>query len=247
VLRRRWASTPRSERQSTRSSEVEQDNVLRPDVVGESRFRHDSNLSAVERQKHERHRTFSVKQDSSGRRAAMDLPAWAIAPASPQGPASDDDTGGGGDECLPGRLSYLQQFDADDDDDESYDDDCDDHEFELETEPQPRPGKTKARAKWSSTIAAAPGALVLGSGKRKQAAGQRNNGGAGNSKRPKQRPCRFDGGCDKTIRSNGLCIAHGGGKRCQHAGGWVWQECCTLNFLLHCPRRGQPMSACGWV
>jgi hypothetical protein len=255
----RWASTPTSEWQSTRSSAVGQDKVvLRPDVVGESSFHNDSNLTAVvvERQSHER-RKFSVKRDSGDGQAAMALPAWAIAPATSTGPLSDIDTGGGGDESLPVRLSYEQrsdaddddeesedvdcddhefalgdeslqvrlnyeqQFDVDDDGDESDDEDCDDHEFELESKRQPRVsalGKTKARAKWSATTtASAAGAVVLGSGKRKQAAGQRNDGGAGSSKRPKRTLCRFNGGCDNKNHSNGLCRAHGGGRRCQHA------------------------------
>jgi hypothetical protein len=226
VRRHRWVSTPRSEWQSTRSSVVEPDSVvLRPDVVGESRYRSDSssysNLSAVERPRHGR-RKVSAKQDSGSRQAALGLPAWAIAPATSTGPAGDDDTGGGGDESLPVRLSYEQRFDADDNDDESEDEYCDDHEFEPESKRPPRVsalGKTKARAKWSATMATAPTVVVLGSGKRKEAAGQRNNGGAGSSKRPKRTLCRFNGGCDKVIYGNGLCSAHGGGKRCQHAGG----------------------------
>jgi hypothetical protein len=219
-----WASTPSSEWQSTRSSAVEQDQVvLRPDMVGESRLHNDSNLSAIDRQRHER-RKFSANQDSSSRQAAMGLPAWAIAPATSSGPASDDDTGGGGDVSLLVRLSYEQRSDGDDDDDddESDGEDFDDHEFELESKRQSRVsalGKTKARAEGSATATALPGAVVLGSSKRKQAAGQRNNGGAGSSKRRKGSLCRFDGGCDNRIQSNGLCTAHGGGKRCQHAGG----------------------------
>jgi hypothetical protein len=221
--RHRWASTPRNEWQSTRSSVVEQDKVvLRPDVVGESRFHNESTLSAVERQRHERRR-FSVKQDSGSRLAALGLPAWAIAPAKSSGPACDDDTGGGGDESVPVRLSYAQRSDFDDDDDESDDEVCDDDEFEPESKRQRRVsalGKTKARAKWSATKAtASAGVVVLGSSKRKQAAGQRNNGHAGSSKRPKRYLCRFNGGCDKVVQSNGLCLAHGGGKRCQYAGG----------------------------
>jgi hypothetical protein len=223
VRRHRWASTPRSEWQSTRSSVVEQDNVvLRPDVIGESRFRSDSNVSAVtvERQRRER-RKFSAKQDSRSRQPAMGLPAWAIAPATSTGPGSDDGDRGG-DESLPVRLSYEQRSDGDDDNDESDDEDCADYELELERKRQPRvsaQAKTKARAKWSATMAAAPGVVVLGSSKRKQATGQRNNDCAGSSKRPKRSLCRFNGGCDKVIHSHGLCMAHGGGKRCQHAGG----------------------------
>jgi hypothetical protein len=223
VLRRRWASTPRSEWQSTRSSAVEQDTaLLRPDDFGESRFHNDSNLPAVAvgRQRRER-RKFSVKQGSGSRQAALGLPAWAIAPATSTGPASDGDAGGGGDESLPVRLSYEQRSDADDDDDESEDEDCDDHELELESKRKSRVsalGKTKARAKWSATVAAAD-VVVLRSSKRKQVSGQRNNGGAGSSKRRKGALCRFDSGCDNIIQSNGLCTAHGGGKRCQYAGG----------------------------
>jgi hypothetical protein len=145
----------------------------------------------------------------------MGLPAWAIASATSTVPASDDDTGGG-DESLPVRLSYEQLFAADDDDDESDDEDCDDHEFELESKRQPRvsaPGKTKARIKLSVIMVPSAAAVVLGSGKRKQAAGQRNNGDAGSSKRPKRNLCRFNGGCDNKNHSNGLCKAHGGGKR----------------------------------
>jgi hypothetical protein len=80
--RHRWASTTRSEWQSTRSSAVEQDSVvLRPDFVGESSFRNDSNVSDVERQRRERRRLL-VKQDSGDRQVALGLPAWAIAPAT---------------------------------------------------------------------------------------------------------------------------------------------------------------------
>jgi hypothetical protein len=120
---------------------------------------------------------------------------------------------------VPVRLSYAQRSDGDDGDDESDDEDWDDHERELESKRHQRVsalGKTKARTKWSATMAAAPGALVLGSGKRKQAVEQRSKGGAG---RPKGPLCRFNGGCDNLVQSNGLCVAHGGGKRCQHAGG----------------------------
>jgi hypothetical protein len=257
VRRHRWVSTTKSEWQSTRSQVAEQDEVvLRPDVVVESRFRNDTNLSDVERQRHDRHRS-SVKQESGSRLAAMGLPAWAIAPASSRGPVTNDDTGGGDDESLPVRLSYVQRFVADDDDDESDDEDCDDHELavgdeslpvrlsneqrsdaddddesdnedyddhelELETKGKPRVsalGKTKARAKWSPKTSASSGVLAPGSGKRKQAVGQRNNGGAESSKRRKRTLCRFNGGCDKVSKRNGLCIAHGGGKRCRHAGG----------------------------
>jgi hypothetical protein len=222
VLRHRWASTPRSEWQSTRSSVLEQDTVvLRPVVGGESRFRNDSNLSVVERQRRERRRS-SVKQDSGSRQAAMGLPAWAVAPATSGGPACDDDTGGGGDESLPVRLSYEHRSDGDDGDDESEDEDCDDHELEFETKHQPRVsalGKTKAHAKWSATTTASPDTVVLGSGKRKHTTGRRTNGNAGSSKRPKGTFCRFNGGCDKKIETNGLCKAHGGGQRCRHAGG----------------------------
>jgi hypothetical protein len=222
VLRHRWASTARSEWQSTRSSAVEQDIVaLRSDVLRESTFHNDSNLSdvAVGGQRHER-RNFSVKQ--GGRLAPLGLPAWAVAPATSRGPASDHETGGGGDESMPVRLSYEQRSDGDYDDDESEDENFDYHELELESKRQPRvsaQGKTKARAKWSATPTASGGAVVFGSGKRKQAAGQRNNGGAGSSKRRKRPRCRFNGGCDKVVQSNGLCVGHGGGKRCQHAGG----------------------------
>jgi hypothetical protein len=219
--RHRWASTSNSEWQSTRASGVDQDRVvLRPVGVGESTFRDDSNLCAVERQWPERCR-FSSKQDSSSRLGALGLPAWVIAPATSRGSASDDDTGGG-DESLPVRLSYAQRFNADDDDDESEDEDYDYHELEPESKRQPPVSalwRTKARAKWSGTIVASAGVVVLGSGKWKQAAGQRNNGDAGSSKRPKKTPCRFDGGCDYLVRSNGLCMTHGCGKRCQHAGG----------------------------
>jgi hypothetical protein len=248
VRRNRWASTPRSEWQSTRASAVEQDKVVvRPDVVGESRFRNDSNLSAVERQRHERRRLL-VKQDSGTRLAALCLPAWAIAPATSRGPAAslpvrqiyaqqfnadgDDDESddedcddhelAGGGASLPVRLRYVQRSDGDNDDDESDDEDCDDHELELESKRQPRVsalGKGKARAKWNATTTAAAGAVVLGGGKRKQVAGQRNNGDAGSSKRRKRYLCRFDGGCDHVVKSNGLCRTHGGGKRCQYAGG----------------------------
>jgi hypothetical protein len=220
--RHRWASTQRSEWQSTRSSAVEQDtDVLAPGAVGESRFRNDSNLSAaaVERQRHER-RKFSVNQDSGGRQAAMGLPAWAIAPATSRCLAGDIDTGGG-DDSLIVRLSYEHQSDGDDND-ESEDEECDDDELELESKCQPRVpalGKTKARAKWSGTTTASADEVVLGSGKRKQAAGQQNDGSARSSKRPKGSLCRFNGGCDKNVQSNGLCKAHGGGKRCQYAGG----------------------------
>jgi hypothetical protein len=218
--RTRWVSTPRREWQSARSSVVEHDKVvLRSDVVGESRFRNDSNLSvvAVGRQRHQR-RNYSVKQDPGGRQAALGLPAWAIAPVTSSGHASDDDASVG-DESLPVRLSYEQQIDVDDDDDEGEKEDCDDRELEFESKRVSAQGKTKAHAKWSATMAGSAGVVVLGSGKRKQAAGKRNNGGAGSSKRPKGSLCRFDGGCDKKIQSNGLCSAHGGGKRCQHAGG----------------------------
>jgi hypothetical protein len=218
--RHRWASTTKSEWQSTRSSAVEQDRVvMRPDVVGESRCRNDPNLSAVG--KHER-RKFSVKQESGSPLATLGLHAWAIAPATSTVPASDSHAGGGGTESLPVRLSYVQQFDDDDDDGESEDENCDDREFEPESKRRlcvSGLGKTKARAKWSATTAGAPGVVVAGRGKRKQAAGQRNNGDAGSSKRRKRYLCRFNGGCDKIIKSNGLCQAHGGGKRCQHAGG----------------------------
>jgi hypothetical protein len=219
--RQRWVAIPRSEWQSTRAPAVEQDSVvLRPDVDGESRFRNDSNVSAVERQRHER-RQFSVRQDTGDRQAALGLPAWAIAPATSTGSDGDDD-GSEGDETLPVRLSYEQGSDANDDDDESEDEDCDAHEFEPESKRQPRvsePGKTKARAKRGATTTASRGLDVLASCKRKQAAGQWNNGDAGSSKRPKLNICRFDGGCHKLIHSHGLCVAHGGGKRCQYAGG----------------------------
>jgi hypothetical protein len=221
VRRNCWVSTPRSEWQSTRTSAVEQDTVvLRPDVVSESSFHSDSNLSAVERQRHER-RNFAVKQESGSREAALGLLVWAIAPSTSSGPASDDG-GRSGDESLPVRLSFEHRSDGDDDDDESEDEDCKDHGLELESKPQPpvsAQGKTKARAKWSSTTTAAPDAVVLESGKRKQSARQRNNGGAGSSKRPKGSLCRFNGGCRKFTQGNGLCKAHGGGKRCQYAGG----------------------------
>jgi hypothetical protein len=238
VRRHRWASTTKSEWQSTRSSAVGQDKVgLIPDVFGEPSFRNDSNLSAVavERQSHERRR-FSAKQDSGSRQAALGLPAWAIAPSS--GPASDDDTGGGGDESLPVRLSYEQRFDADDDDDESDDEDCDDHEFELESKrqsPVSALGKTKARAKWSATTTSSRGVLVPGNGKRKQAAGQQNNGDEASTKRPKRTRCRFNGGCHKVMHSNGLCVAHGGGKRCQHAGGCGK---CAVSPTSYCKAHG---------
>jgi hypothetical protein len=195
--------------------------LLRPDFVGESRFQIDSNLSAVDGQRNER-RKFSGEQESGSRLAALGLPAWAIAPANSSGPACDDDTGGGGDESVPVRLSYAQRSDFDDDDDESDDEVCDDDEFGLENKRRSRVsamGETKARAKWSATMAAAPSVAVLESNKRKQAAGQRNSGAAGSAKRPRGSLCRFNGGCDKLIQSNGLCKAHGGGKRCQHAGG----------------------------
>jgi hypothetical protein len=96
-----------------------------------------------------------------------------IAPATSQGPASDDDTGGGGDESLPARLTNVQQFDANDDD-EREDEGCDGHELELESKRQPRVsalGKTKARAKSSAIMPVSRGVVVLGSGKRKQASG----------------------------------------------------------------------------
>jgi hypothetical protein len=221
VRRRHWASTPSTEWQSTRSSAVEQDRVvLNPDIVGESRFPNDSSLSAVERQRRKR-RKCSVNQDSGSRLAALGLPAWAIAPATSNGPPSDDDTGGGGGESLPVRLSYEQGFDAGDNDDESEDEDCDDSEFEPESKHQPRVcalRKTKARAKRSATMAAPAGVVVPGSGKRKQAGQQRNNGDDGSSKRRKGL-CRFNGGCHNLVHSYGLCKTHGGGKRCQYAGG----------------------------